>query len=458
MEDPLTQKEKVMKKSAILLVLLVTIVSTTDAKTLVKREWVVSHDSQKSEFAMRIGIDGAGNVFVVGGRVIAKTDLDYLTIKYDNAGNLAWERTYNGPGNDYDLANAMAVDRKGNVYVTGESAGAGGSSDIATIKYNRKGVAKWISRYGNPGGFNEDNAYAIAVDASSQVYVAGMATLSQGVGSFSFPAVTIKYNSLGKKQWVGSYQGSGKGPNVADAVAVDDNGNVYAAVWSSGKSTDITTVKYDKAGKQQWAARYEGPSDDIPVAIAVDKSGSVYVLGATTTSSGLDYVTIKYDQGGNKSWAVPYNSPENCDDTPIDMAVDGSGNVYVTGTACSGLNDPRGDYLTVKYNGSGVKQWAARFNGRATDWDRANALALDSNGNVYITGESKGERTGSDYATVKYDTNGKNEWVAYYSSTGKHDDIAKDIALDGAGNIYVTGTTMMNTNGMRVTTIKYSQK
>ncbi|MBK6772155.1 MAG: SBBP repeat-containing protein, partial [Ignavibacteria bacterium] len=94
---------------------------------------------------------------------------------------------------------------------------------------------------------------------------------------------------------------------------------------------------------------------DEPVAMTVDTSGNIYVTGVSPTiTTGKDYVTIKYNPAGVQQWAARYNSSGQ-DDIVKGLAIDGSGNVFVTGSNSAG-------YLqTVKYNSSGIEQWAKRF-------------------------------------------------------------------------------------------------
>ncbi|MEO0083819.1 MAG: SBBP repeat-containing protein, partial [candidate division WOR-3 bacterium] len=290
-------------------------------------------------------------------------------------------------------------DGSGNVYVTGYSWGSGTSYDYATIKYNSQGVEQWVARYNGPGNI-WDWAYAIAVDGSGNVYVTGY---SYGSGTYGDYA-TIKYNSSGQVEWVARYNGPGNSYDCAYAIAVDGLGNVYVTgeSYGSGTSYDYATVKYNSQGVEQWVARYNGPvnSYDYAYAIAVDGSGNVYVTGESYGSgTSYDYATVKYNSQGVEQWVARYNGPGNGWDEASAIAVDGSGNVYVTGKS---YGSDSLDYATVKYNSQGVEQWVARYNGPGNDYDWARAIAVDGLGNVYVTGYSDGSGTSYDYATIKY--------------------------------------------------------
>jgi len=87
-----------------------------------------------------------------------------------------------------------------------------------------------------------------------------------------------------------------------------------------------------------------------------------------------------------QEWVARYNGPGNSNDNAWSLAVDGSGNVYVTGS--SDVSGTGRDYATVKYNSSGVQQWVARYNGPGNSSDNARSLAVDGSGSVYVTGES----------------------------------------------------------------------
>jgi len=371
-----------------------------------------------------------------------------------------WVARYNGPGNSDDYAKSMAVDASGNVYVTGYSSGQTSSYDYATAKYGPDGNLLWIVRYDGPGHYH-DQAAAIAVDADGNVYVAGH---SYGAGATSDYAI-VKYNSNGLEQWVARYNGPGNGNDIVYAMAVDASGYVYVTGESEGVSSrrDYATIKYDRNGREQWVARYDGPGSyhDSARAIAVDAAGNVYVTGYgySNSSSREDYATVKYDSRGRQLWvalyAGPSSPPNSAYDVAVAVAVDAAGHVYVTG-----YSDGTGtsyDYATIKYDAGGTPEWVARYDGSRSNFDYANALALDAAGNVYVTGYSQNQGTGQDYATVKYDPAGNELWVATFDGWWSQNDRARDIKVDGRGYVYVTGYSYNYSSQYDCVTIRYDR-
>ena len=93
---------------------------------------------------------------------------------------------------------------------------------------------------------------------------------------------------------------------------------------------------------------------------------------------------------------------------------------------------------TIKYDGNGNEQWIAFYNGPGNSQDGAVAIALDDSGNVYVTGTCWGNASQQDYATIKYNIDGTQQWVALYNGPGGHSS-ATALVLDAFGNVYVTG-------------------
>lgn len=422
------------------------------------QQWAARYNGPANsvDVATSIKVDGQGNVYITG-RSYAGGGLgyDYATVKYNSSGLQMWSARYNGPGNNEDHANSMVIDASGNVYVTGASTGNGTSQDYATIKYNSSGVQQWVARYNGPGN-NTDGAIEIVIDGSNNIYVTGG---SQGSGTSSDYA-TIKYSSAGVQQWVARYHG----PDDFDqavSLAVDGSGNVYVTGMSDGGSptfNDYATIKYNSAGVQQWVRRYNGTgsSGDAAYSIAVDASGNIYVTGSSSgTGTASDYATVKYNSSGTQLWAARYNGPGNSNDQAFKIVLVGT-SIYVTGASTGTSN---GDFATIKYNSSGVQQWAARYNGPPGNLgDGANDMTVDGSGNIYVTGYSTGSSTSNDYATIKYNPSGVQQWVLKYNGSGNSTDEANAIAVDGSGNIYVTGNSIASNPASDYATIKYREE
>jgi hypothetical protein len=326
---------------------------------------------------------------------------------------------------------AIAVDSSGNIYVTGYIHDIRTHSDYLTLAYDSLGNQLWEARYNGPGNWT-DWAHAIAIDEiSGNIIVTGR---SWGNGT-SEDYTTIAYSTKGTELWVARYNGPVDWYDTACDITVDTSGNVYVtgtsqsgAPHQGGTCEDYTTVAYDSKGHELWVARYNGPGnrDDRAQAIAVDLNDNIFVTGLSSRHKWVDhdYATIKYDSNGTELWVKRYGFRNNKDDAAYDVAVDSLGNIYVTG---SSYNKSTGhDYATIAYDTHGNELWVARG-----PIGSASHVALDTKGNVYVTGHSSG------ITTVAYNSSGNQKWIVNYDSSGK--DLVSDMAVDLSGNIYVTG-------------------
>jgi plastocyanin len=432
---------------AIGMVLLAVLPALADVDTA----WVRRYNGpgNSSDVANAIAVDDSGNIYVTGSSVGSGTYEDYATIKYYPNGDTAWVRRYNGPGDSTDVAQSIAVDDFGHVYLTGWSYGSGTYSDYATIKYYSNGDTAWVRRYN--GSWNDwDEAVAIALDDSGCVYVTG---LSWG-GSANY--LTIKYYSNGDTAWVRGYNWY---QDYAHAMSVDGSGCVYvtgeALLQSPLDFYWLVTVKYHPNGETAWARMYVKCIYG-ETAVAVDDLGKVYVTGGGGGPwTDCDYITIKYYANGDIAWVKWYDGLEEGNDYASCIAVDSSGNIYVSGQSWRGETEY--DYATIKYYPNGDTAWVRRYNGPENHWDWANAIAVDGSGNVYVTGRSEGSATLSYYATIKYDSSGNELWVEKYNGPGNGLDEACAITVDGSDNVYVTGYSFGNGTERDFATIKYVQ-
>ena len=314
----------------------------------------------------------------------------------------------------------------------------------------------------------------------------------------------VKYNSLGKSVWAARIGGTGS--DLGFSITTDTSGNVYVTgqcnittafnadgspfgvvLPSSSGSNDVFIAKYNSSGTVQWIARLASIQLDIGYGVATDSSGNVYLTGsggsgavvtafnangtafATTipNAGSNDAFVVKYTTDGSVSWVTRIASTGV--DTGFGIATDTLGGVYVVGQGGSatvtaynvgGVGFPGtltnvglGDAFIVKYNTDGAVQWTAKVG--STQADLGYAIATDTAGNVYVTGQG-GAATVTAFSSggasftptltnvglgdafiVKYNTSGIVQWNAKIASTQA--DFGRGIATDDAGDVYIIG-------------------
>ncbi len=456
-----------MAKITLLVIVSAFIYLNTNAQLL---QWHKKYDGGGDDVITAMVADAAGNVFVTGYSVNANSNSDYVTIKYNANGVRQWIARYDGPGNGNDAANAICVDKNGNVYVTGLSdalTGAFIDNDAATIKYNAQGSQVWVARY--DGGFDRtDEGRAIKADNAGNVYITGYTAERKNGGAHSdINYLTVKYNTSGRQLWASVYAGPSQDPNnqvdSANAIGLDAAGNVYVTGVSDGITSspvnlhqDYLTLKYSSTGQELWTARYDGPGAQIDeaYALAVNNAGDVFITGVSTGAglNGYDMATIKYNTSGSMQWVLRYDAAKESD-LGFALAIDDSSNVYVTGSSVKTSNAFE-DIYTVKYNTRGVQQWAARYNGG--DNDDPGSIALDRQGDVYVSGYSTHAKTGEDMIVIKYNNSGVQQWKNEFRGSQNFAwDASNAVAVDSLNNVYTAGYTTNNNGDKDYAVLKY---
>ncbi|MHC5060849.1 MAG: SBBP repeat-containing protein [Planctomycetota bacterium] len=228
----------------------------------------------------------------------------------------------------------------------------------------------------------------------------------------SVPAAIIP-----SQQWQASYGTSG--PDYAYAMAVDDSGNVYVTGFTSLDMGSLATIKYGSDGNEVWARHR---MFFAPVSLGLNASSSLMVdgLGNAYVSVATWHAIIKYDTNGDELWMSWYDDPElGGEPVAHAMAIDNQGNTYLTGECY--YDDTGYDYATIAFDPNGKRLWRARYNSSGDNADYAAAVAVDEMQNVYVTGNRD---------TIKYDPNGSEVWVI--PANGQY------LAVDALGNIHLT--------------------
>ena len=414
-----------------------------------QRQWLLNGNSDC--FYNAVVADNSRNIYITG-----ENDVCY-TIKADSQGTILWERSYDYTGRG-DRGVSVALDNDNNVYVADESWGPiNFCMDYNLIKYSNIGTELWVRRFNGPAAAC-DEVSKVAVDSWNNIimggYVGGIGTLwDYGI---------VKYEPTGNFIWSASYQGP-PCDEFVKSLQIDDSGNVYTSGygWGNESGLDYLTLKYNSNGTQQWFKRFNGTSNDSDIALSssMDINSRLLVTGGSKgTSSGFDYLTVRYSGSSSQDLMLNYNGPGNGDDIANLVLTDDQGNIYVTGKSFGTGSDY--DFATIKYNENGIVQWISRYNGIVNSADEASSMIYDDSGNVYVTGKSTGSSTGSstgyDYLTIKYNSSGVQQWIARYNGTGNSEDEANSIAVDPSGNVYVTGKSVGLGSNFDCVTIQYN--
>lgn len=348
--------------------------------------------------AYAITVDDLDNIYITGHTTGDNNYSDIIVLKYSSSGTLVWFQTY-GSRNGDDMGNVIVADNSNNVYVGGFTTGEATGSDYIVLKYNSTGVLQWSNTYTGTGN-STDIVTAIDVNKTgtdSEDYVAVTGCSRTGQTEATEDVVTIAYKRLdGQVLWTKVFNGgTGNVQDKAYAITVDTDNAIYVTGTSKRTATnDIFIIKYDYNGTLKWSKFYDGNYDDVPSSILATSNNNLLVCGYTMNSpqSGSeDFVTLNYHtNNGNIKWQKTLNGRGKNTDAAIDMVVSkNSQSIYVTGYSKAGSSSPRYDILTAKYRiANGDLQDSTTFNTSGYDDNNVNSIAIDKDGNIYISGFS----------------------------------------------------------------------
>jgi hypothetical protein len=235
-------------------------------------------------------------------------------------------------------------------------------------------------------------------------------------------------------------------------------GGQLSAVGDSSNSTAVFVAEFDSIGGYTWAKAFGnslGPSGNN---IAIDGSGHVILAGylvgtldfgcGTLSAVGVDDIfLVSFDAGGTCVWSKSFGvsgQSQNIDS----LVLDGSGNVLIAGVAYGGLSfggSPLTGYFISKFASTGAYTWSNAFSASSTE--SSPTLAVDPFGNMILAGSfastvnfGGGVLTSAgstDAFVAKFDSSGVYQWAKQYGDNAEQD--ASGVAVDGCGNIFVTG-------------------
>lgn len=423
-------------------------------------EWTARYNGPDdfNDAAGSVAVDNSGNVYVTGSSFFKTTFDDIITIKYNSSGMQLWIRRFNSADSSNDIPFSITVDNSGNVVVTGESLRKVTGKDLITIKYSPEGDLLWNNAYNHNGniiGQNDDIGLVMTSDAADNIFIGGT---SQGANT-GFDFILLKYNSDGNLILEKRATAAGDFDDKIHDLKLDRTGNIFITgefVTSTG--LDYMTIKYTPSGNQLWAARYDGPISfgDIPYSMCIDDNGNVYVTGVSYGETLDDILTVKYNPSGIKLWEARYDDGNFSNDHAYSIAHDKSGYIYLAGGTTGQTGFPL--FSTLKYDTSGAMQWIRYFTNPNAGSGEANLIKIVNN-NIFVAGCIRNvvsEISNEDFALLEYDENGNKLAQKFYNGPIGHDDIPSSLQTDNSGNIYVTGESKGDVRNYDFATIKYS--
>ncbi len=486
--------------------------------------WSTYLGGTEEDYGKGIAVDGSGNCHATGYTyssswlgggwdITLNGSTDAYVVKLSPAGAHLWSTYLGGTGDDSGYG--IAMDGSGNCYATGYTNSAGwmgggwdtiqnGSNDGYVVKLSPAGAHTWSTYLGGTG---DDAGRGIALDRSGNCFVTGFTnssgwvsdgwdTILNGSGA-GYDGYVVKLSPVGAHLW-STYLG-GKGNDWGYGIAVNGSGNAYATGYTDsegwvGGGWDTTqnggndgyVVKLSTAGAHAWSTYLGGTRQDYGYGIALDRSGNCFVTGTTNSS---DLVSGGWDitqDGGNDAFVVKVTNLNQAGSlqvtlTPVGAVTAGAQWRRVTTTAwldsgatetgiatgpwevefkdVFGYSPPEARTVSVPSGGTSVETgvyvavsvdmaWSTYLGGTMQDYGYD--IAVDGSGNCYATGstDSSGWISGGwdttldsgwDGYVVKLSPVGVHLWSTYLGGT--NDDRGFGIALDGSGNCYVTGYT-----------------
>ena len=374
---------------------------------------------------------------------------------------LTWQRQIGTA--ELDKATGISTDPLGNIYISGTTRGdlergqQQGLEDVFLAKYDAGGNQLWLHQIGTA---QHDEATGIATDFLGNVFITGMTDEALESGQFKgkTDAFLAKYDTGGNQVWI--RQLGTTNVDTANAIATDPAGNALICGYTFGELetgqkkglADIFLAKYDTTGNQIWLHQIGTASGDEGYGIATDPAGNIFISGYTQADlvSGQDKgagdaFLAKYDPAGAQVWIQQLGTTSA--DLARAIATDRQGNVlisgYTRGALEAGQHHGGADAYVAKYDSAGNQLWLRQIG--TAEWDAAQSIATDYLGNVYISGYTGGNLASGqakglrDAFLAKYDKDGNQLWLQQFGTPYEEDALA--IAADSRGAVLVAGFT-----------------
>jgi len=387
----------------------------------------ISNISREGQYPPVIYIDNSANIYI---------NHATFNAKYNDQGKELYRNIF--AGNNLVWTYLITNDEKGNIFTVSSQRK---NKNLVLTKYNGTGQEEWQIEYGYPCS-TETSASVIGTDGRGNCYIAGV--LPNGGTSRNFKnnyTFIAKFNYNGSLIWQ-NHCDSEQGIDDIYRIQIDKKGNIILLGRGSGSAHsetpginnfDFILIKYDNDGNRQWVTRFDSKQHgyDEPKDLAIDVNNNILVTGVSEDKC----TTVKYDENGREIWTSWFNSSENKGSSPSVIKTDNEGNVYITGRSTTLWGS---SFLTIKYNDAGKQEWVNEYSHGVKGLNSASVLVIDDSNNVYVSGRGSVNNQSFFFDTIKYTSDGREQWVANYPVSSSFD-IPINIFVDSNDNIILFG-------------------
>ncbi len=425
-------------------------------------QWATYYGGTGADQGNGVACDTVGNVYMAGVtssttniattggyQNILHNTFEYTSFltKFNAVGARIWATYFGASATSgitaYNYANAVACDKLGNVYITGNSldsnititSGAfqvvdSGLQDAYIAKFNGAGSLQWATYYGGSG---IEQGLGIACDNNNNIFVTGSTSSSHGMATTGsaqnslgggIDVFVAKFNSSGARQW-GTYFG-GSNNEQANGITCDTAGNIYIAGETNGSGFPTTTgcyqnsygggtydgfvTKFSNTGVLKWSTFYGGGDIDIAAAITCDGVNAIYITGVTYstysiasassfqsnlagTTGSNNAMLVKFDSTGSRVWGTYFGSTFingtaiTCDTGSVYFAGGvhtANINVATSDAYQSAAGGGTTDGFFEQFSKNGSQLWGTYYGGN--DYDAIYGATTDKKGHIYICG------------------------------------------------------------------------
>jgi len=384
-----------------------------------------------------VAVDAAGNSFTVG---TADSNggprKDVVIVARNAAGNVLWQRLYDGGLAADEFGRAIVLDGFGNLFVMAEANNPGTGRDVLILKYTVFG-APVARQYFNGAANGDDVPKDIAYDPFNFVVVVGSS--QNAAGNADGLVIRMMDNLLAGAS--NTWNGAANGFDQFNAVALDQLGNIYLTGQTFGGASGNNFLYQQYATNLMLGVSRTynglGNGSDVGVDIAYELPGIIHIAGTTYSgaASGDDMFAMRFPR--NKNWLIAtkrYDRGAGSNDRAVALAVGPMSSTVVVGTSVGATTD----LAVVRFSSTLAIQWAYNLDGPAMGIDAATSVATLGN-DTFVTGASEGA-TGMDAITIGLNNAGAPLWGTRYDFAGNFDSGAQ-VVVNPMG-VFIAGTSI----------------